>query len=304
MVNQEKVPRFGLSLSSTDRPFELAAQAEDLGFDYVTCGEHVLFPAPTRNSLLVLAGAAACTSRIGLLSAATLVPLYPPVLLAKFVAVLDELSKGRFNLGVGVGGEFPAEFDACDVPVRDRGARTDAALRILADLLEGGAVYEGEPDTRLNPNPITRPPFWIGGRSSAAIERAVRYGEYWMPYLFSAERLERGVRELRLTEREFGRTLGEVGAAVSVFCSVSTDGTVARDWLINAVGSYYSDDFSHRTGFFVVGTPDECRQQVRAYVDAGADVILLHVRSPQSVESEVVDMLASEVLLAEYGLGT
>ena len=61
----------------------------------------------------------------------TLVPLYPAALLAKLTAGVDVASRGRFELGVGVGGEFAKEFEACGVPVDERGARTNEALELL-----------------------------------------------------------------------------------------------------------------------------------------------------------------------------
>src|ERR1019366_10010317 len=97
----------------TDDLHGAARLIEESGFDYLTCGEHVMFHGPTMNAAIVLAYAAAVTKRIKLLTAISLVPLYPPALLAKMTATLDQVSGGRFHLGVGVGGEFPTEFDAC-----------------------------------------------------------------------------------------------------------------------------------------------------------------------------------------------
>lgn len=176
---------------------EVAARAEEQGFDLVACGEHVLFGSPTTNAFVALAAAAAATTRIGLLSAVTLLPLYPPALAAKMAATLDGVSRGRFELGVGVGGENPAEFAACGVPLRERGRRTDSGLDAVRAYLGGETVdVDGEP-TVLDPVPARRPPIWVGGRSEAAMRRAGRAGDVWFPYLCSPDRVTRGLATAR-----------------------------------------------------------------------------------------------------------
>ena len=75
------------------------------------CGEHVMFHVPTANTYISLAVAAGATTRIRLLSAVVLLPLYPAALAAKMGAALDVASNGRYLFGVGVGGEFPKEFE-------------------------------------------------------------------------------------------------------------------------------------------------------------------------------------------------
>ena len=125
---------FGIGLRQVDHLATDAKTAEELGYQFISCGEHVFFYGPADNSLIALAAAAGATDTIKLMSTITLVPLYPAALLAKQVATLDRVSKGRFHLGVGVGGEIPQEFEACGVPVRERGARTNEALQLMKRL--------------------------------------------------------------------------------------------------------------------------------------------------------------------------
>src|ERR1700722_1427185 len=99
-----------------------------MNVDYAFQGEHVFFHGPVSNSLIDLSFAAAATQRLKVLSSVTLIPLYPAVLLAKMTASLAVNSKGRFNLGVGVGGDFPAEFEACGVSTTDRVRTNDIAI--------------------------------------------------------------------------------------------------------------------------------------------------------------------------------
>ena len=108
---------FGTALQTVTDVAGFARQAEELGFDLLGCGEHVMFHGPVGNTFISLSVAAGATQRIRLLSSIVLLPLYPAALAAKLGAALDVASNGRYNFGVGVGGEFPKEFEACGVPV-------------------------------------------------------------------------------------------------------------------------------------------------------------------------------------------
>src|SRR3984893_6576283 len=128
---------FGLKLPDHMDIVAFARQAESMDVDYAFQGEHVFFHGPVSNSLIDLSFAAAATQRLKVLSSATLIPLYPAALLAKMAASLAVNSGGRFNLGVGVGGDFPAEFEACGVPTAGRGRAPDAALEPMTRLWRG-----------------------------------------------------------------------------------------------------------------------------------------------------------------------
>jgi alkanesulfonate monooxygenase SsuD/methylene tetrahydromethanopterin reductase-like flavin-dependent oxidoreductase (luciferase family) len=145
--------RTGLMLGTAGDPGTAAEarRAEQLGFDLVAAGEHVFFHGPTANAFVTLAAAAAVTERVRLLSALTILPLYPMAMAAKLAATLDLVSRGRFDLGVGVGGEFPPEFAASGVPVGGRGTR---AARISARSPAGTCCT------------VTRTRSWPGSRSS------------------------------------------------------------------------------------------------------------------------------------------
>ena len=109
----------------------MARRIEDVGFDSIWVGDHVSFYIPILESLTTLAFVAGVTERVRLGTAVYLVPLRHPTTTAKVASTLDVLSNGRLTLGVGVGGEFPPEFEACGVPVNERGSRTNEGLQIL-----------------------------------------------------------------------------------------------------------------------------------------------------------------------------
>src|SRR5216684_1610441 len=116
---------FGTALPTVTGTAEFARKTEELGYDFLGCGEHVMFHGPVSNTFISLSVAAGVTKKIKLLSSIVLLPLYPAALVAKMGAALDVASGGRYNFGVGIGGEFPKEFEACGVPVNQRGARTN-----------------------------------------------------------------------------------------------------------------------------------------------------------------------------------
>ena len=164
---------FGLKLPDHLDIVTFARQAESMHVDYAFQGEHVFFHGPVSNSLIDLSFAAAATERLKLLSSVTLIPLYPAVLLAKMVASLAVNSRGRFNLGVGVGGEFPAEFEACGVSTTGRGRATDAALDLMMGLWRGEPIgpFESSSGKTLSLDPL---PPGLGGRAQLGNDRPGR----------------------------------------------------------------------------------------------------------------------------------
>src|SRR5262245_55029283 len=135
---------FGAALPSVKDIGDFAREAEALGYDYLGCGEHMMFHGPVPNSLIGLAVAAGATSRIKLMSTVVLLPLYPPMVAAKVTSILDVASGGRYHMGIGIGGEFPREFEACGVPVKQRGSRANEALEVIKKLwTEKNVSFDG-----------------------------------------------------------------------------------------------------------------------------------------------------------------
>lgn len=296
---------FGTGLRSPDGVAEFARRAEDLGFDVLGCGEHVMFHVPTANTYVSLAVAAGATTRIRLLSAVVLLPLYPAALAAKMGAALDVASGGRYLFGVGVGGEFPKEFEACGVPVRERGARTNEALDVIRRLwTERGVSYAGRFNTlndfSIDPMPVqSPPPIWVAGRRDAAMKRAARYGDGWLPYMYTPEQLAASADRIRAFGEEAGRDLSGFRFGLYVFTAVHEDGDRAREMAADRLGRQYAQDFSTLIGkYALAGAPDEVRARLREYVDAGARLVMLSSACPDDYIDENVRLIAEEVIPA------
>jgi probable F420-dependent oxidoreductase len=299
---------FGIGLRRLDSVAEDAINAEKLGYEYLSTGEHVFFYGPIGNSLISLAAAAGATRHIKLMSSITLVPLYPPALLAKQIAALDVLSAGRFSLGVGVGGEFAREFEACGVPVNERGARTNEALEVMKRLwTEDEVSFEGRfttlPGVSLNPKPVQdpHPPIWISGRSDAAMRRCAKYGTGWLPYMYTPEKLDKSLRTIGGYGERAGRE-DPVSPGLFIFFAVHEDRDEAIKMANDRLSIQYNQDFSSLVGkYALAGNPADCIARLQEYVDAGANTIILNSACPGSYMVENERLLAQAVLPAFRG---
>lgn len=216
--------RIGIALRSmgaASRPeviLACARAAEDAGFDDVWVQDHIAIPPDDAEGsdgryldpLTTLAWLASATTRIGLGTGVLILPYRPALPTAKAIATLQELSGGRVRLGVGVGWMQP-EFDALGIPRRERGARTDAVLDLLARgfAAQDDVVIEHGQPFLFRPNPAA-PPIYVGGHGEHAFARAARYGDGWFPMPRSRDDLVAGIARLREHFAATGRGAPEV----------------------------------------------------------------------------------------------
>ncbi len=264
----------------------VAERAEELGYDSLWAGDHISFVNPILDPLVALSVFAAVTERVELGTGVLLLPLRHPALVAKQAASLDWLSGGRLVLGVGVGGEGEQDFLAVGVDRRERGARADEAMAALRVLFGGQeASFRGRfvafSGVTIEPRPARPggPPLWVGGRSQAALRRAGRLGDGWMPIWVSPERFAQGWQEVRRQARQAGRDPEALTAAVVLPARVEDDGLLARrraqEHLSRRYGQAFSEGVIER--YCLAGTPEECLRRLRQYVDAGAAHVVLNL---------------------------
>ena len=166
-----------------------AEWAESAGVDSAWVADHIFHPVQLHECLTTLAFVAARTRTIQLGSGVLLLPMRQVSVVAKQISTLAQLSEGRFLLGVGVGGEWPAEWIAAGVPMTERGARFDEAVPLLRRLFAGETVdFTGRfttlPQVALTPPPPPIP-FYFAGRARPALERAALHGDGWLAYLLT-----------------------------------------------------------------------------------------------------------------------
>ena len=174
-----------------------ARYAEELGLDHIWTVDHIAIPPDDAEGsngryldpLATLAFLAAATRTIDLGVSVLVLPYRPALPTAKWVATIQELSGGRFHLGVGCGWMKP-EFTALDVDRSRRGTITNetiAFIRACFDADDDIMESNGQPFL-FRPRP-SRPPIYVGGMNPPALRRAVQMGDGWMPMGLDAEAL-------------------------------------------------------------------------------------------------------------------
>jgi len=210
-----------------------AVQVEGIGYDLLFSGDHLFMYSPNVEALSVLATYAAVTERIELGTGVLLPALRDPALTAKQVASIDYLSGGRMILGVGVGGEIEQEWQAMEVPIPERGPRTDEYVALMQALWAPEPVnFEGEFRTVRGvvgtPSPV-RPggiPIWVGGRSDAALRRATLH-DGWCAYVCSPRRIRESLA--RIDELMGGERPLEFRTSLVLFVVTDDDAVVEPD---------------------------------------------------------------------------
>jgi alkanesulfonate monooxygenase SsuD/methylene tetrahydromethanopterin reductase-like flavin-dependent oxidoreductase (luciferase family) len=225
-------PRIGYLLPTREQIMEgraetgsllsLATRAEALGYDSIWVGDSVL-ARPRHDPLTLLAGVAGRVPRVALGTAVLLPALRNPVLLAHQVATLDQVSEGRFILGVGIARDVPnirAEFAACGVPFEKRVGRMMEGLRLCRALWTGDAVDLGGrwpvEGGALAPVPYRAggPPIWIGGNTTASLERVGKWFDGWFPNAPDPTRFAAQWGHVHATANAAGRNPAQLSAAM------------------------------------------------------------------------------------------
>jgi len=301
-------PRCGLIVSGQTRDGVLgqARRAEALGFDSLWAGDHVSFHVPLVDSLSLLSFVAGATERVQLGTAVYLLPLRHPTHVAKSAAALDLLSNGRLVFGIGVGGEYPPEFEASGVRVEDRGSRMDEAIPLLRRFwTEERVAHQGRhfrfgPVT-LAPRPARPggPPLWIGGRAPAAMRRAGRLGDGYISTMTAAERYRANLDAIGAAAGEAGRRIESFGTGALLFTVLGKrEEAVARAAAL--LGTIYRRDFKDAAPRYALcGEPADCLETMRRFADAGVRHFVL---APLMDPTELMERAAAEILPEVPGL--
>jgi probable F420-dependent oxidoreductase len=256
-----------------------ARLAEELGFDALWAGDHLACPAPVLDAPGCLSAAAAVTERIGLGFSVMLLGLRTPAWAAKQLATIDALAgPGRLRLGVGVGGEFPGEFEAAGVPVKQRGARLDDALTVLPDLLTGRPVdYDGRvqrvTSPALEPSMATPPPVYVGGRGEPALARAARFGDVWLPMWMSPAKVAE--RSERLAELAALQGRPSPSTALLILTRIDDDAGHARAQAEAHIAGQYRMALDLVERWTLLDSIDGAVQRLAEYAEVGVQEFLL-----------------------------
>lgn len=301
----ESAVRFGLACSL---PYPEAARAtmelvERYGYASVWVGDHIEFQTPILDPIVQLALACAYPSSALLGTGVYLLPLRHPVAAAKQVATLDRVSNGRLVFGVGIGGEFPNEFAAVQVPVRERGARLAEGIEVLRKLWSDAPVeHHGRfydfPPVHLRPGPLRPggPPIWCGGRSTRALERIGRQGDGWIAYVVTPEMYRAGLETIAGAARAAGRAITAFASAHVLFAWLDDSREAGFEFASKALSERYGMDFSSATRRYVAyGRPEDVAERIAAFEAAGVRHFVLDWLVTDVRRDEQMQRFAEEV---------
>ena len=283
------------------------ARVEELGvYESAWTQDSTLGPAPSLAPLEAMTYAAACTTTLRLGCTVFVTTLRNPVLFAKAIASLDQLSGGRVEVGVGSGG-----------PRRPFAAFGLSGERYLARFTEGLALMKAlwtEPSVTFNgdffqlsgasmePKPFQKPypRLWFGGSAEAAVRRGVRLcdaffgaGSSPTPAFASSVAVVRA--ELAASGRTAGFGPGEFPIAKRIYIGIDADGARARARTGDALAAHYGQRVPAIEAAAVAGTPAECIAGVRDVIAAGAEMILF---TPMYDVTEHMELIAAEIIPA------
>ncbi len=309
---------------------DLVSFVEDVdakGFDEIWLGDHVSFAIPFLDPLLMIAQAAVASRRLVFGTGVYLLPLRHPGPVAKMTATLDHLTEGRFIFGVGVGGEFPREYEVCGVPREERGRRLTESIEAIRALWSGRpASYSGRyfsfEDVPMLPPPRQPggPPIWCGGPGPARFPRPRRgpgaappigCGGRRPPALRRAGRLANGYVSYVVTPDMFARALDEIGQAAEaagrgevpfgtghlLFARIDDSYERALDIATESLSRRYAMDFRKAAArYAALGTGEQVAERIRDFHRAGARHVVVDLVGPYDRRSEQIDRFASNVM--------
>lgn len=276
--------------AGVDEIVAVAQACERAGFLYVAVCDHVAIPEQHAASMstdwwdtiATLSYLAAVTERVRLLSHVYVLPYRHPLVVAKAWATLDALSGGRAILGAGAG-HVKGEFAALEVPYAERGRLLDEAIdAVRAALSDEFPSHDGDrwqfQGLGQRPRPVQgRVPIWIGGSSPAAMRRAARKGDGWLPQGPPEMGMAAGIDLIRATREEAGLadepfTIGALSGPLHV-------GEPAWD-----------------AGRCVKGSPDKIAAYLRTYRDLGVDQVQVGFASRSATEMcDQIEAFAADV---------
>lgn len=306
--------QFGLAIRNFVGPGETpdvrglmryAERAEALGFESLWAWDHILLGVkpsfPVLDSLTILTAIAARTERIRLGTGVMVLPLRNPVVAAKVLASLDQVSGGRLILGAAAGW-YAREFDAVGISFKERGRIFERNLDLLLRLWTEDAVTAAVDELNLRdavllPKPVQKPhpPVLVGGYIDRVLRRAGHKGDGWLTYFYTPEGFGRSWRKVLKFAEEAGRDPHGLSAtnqlAIYVGPTKTEAGGPMREWLSTEwdIAKWSDSTIEHA----ICGTADECVEQLRAHIDAGVDRLIL---IPYRYRQEQVEMIASEVI--------
>jgi alkanesulfonate monooxygenase SsuD/methylene tetrahydromethanopterin reductase-like flavin-dependent oxidoreductase (luciferase family) len=303
-MHRRSEPAEGPWLPKIDELVQMVKQVDRCDFDSLWVGDHISMPIPFLDPLQQIAQAAVISRRLTFGVGVYLLPLRNFAPVAKQVSTLDLMTEGRLIFGVGVGGEFPKEYEASGIPHSERGARLSDGIRVLKKFWSGAPVTHESPflkfeNVAMRPTPWQKggPPIWCGGRSKPALRRAARIGDGWHSYAITSDMYRDGLALIKETAEEVGRSFSPFGTGHLLFARVSDDYESALDEAADHLSTRYNMNMrpaAKRYG--AIGTPQDVAEAIRNFYEAGVRHITLDIAGVYERRGEQLERFSSDVL--------
>jgi alkanesulfonate monooxygenase SsuD/methylene tetrahydromethanopterin reductase-like flavin-dependent oxidoreductase (luciferase family) len=283
----------------------LAERAEGLGYESIWVGDSIT-ARPRHEPLTLLSAVAARTKHAELGTAVLLPALRNPVVLAHGVATLDQISEGRFILGVGIASDVPnirAEFVACGVPFEKRVGRMLEGLRLCRALWSGQPVtWNGRwvmENAMVGPVPHRPggPPIWIGGMVRASLERVGQIYDGWFPNAPGPDHYRMQWGTIHQIARDAGRDPASLTGAVYLTLTVDDSSATAEARMDRFMENYYgrpAAEMRARQANYA-GPAAGVVEFLSGFVEAGASHLVLRFAGDHQRHLEAIAKLRDQL---------
>lgn len=286
-----------------DALVEYAETAERLGLSSLWAWDHLFLgarrPFPFYESLTTLSLLVAHTKEMTLGTGVLVLPIREPAVLAKQTATLQLASRGRLTLGLA-SGWYEREFDATAVPFAERGRIFERNLEMLYRMWEEDDLsgeYDGRVfrHVRMLPRPAPRPRVLIGGYVDRVLKRAATKADGWLTYFYAAESFAKSWAKIVSFAEQAGKSESDLANVAQVPFCVGSSYEDATSQVFSYLHDYFDmPEWSDSTPESSVrGTPEQCAEQIQAYLDAGVQHLVF---CPAGYALEQVHRLVEDVL--------
>ncbi|HEU4671322.1 MAG TPA: LLM class flavin-dependent oxidoreductase [Candidatus Limnocylindrales bacterium] len=308
------LPHFGPG-ASYERLFELAPRLAGFGINSVWARDQMGFrgglpwekPGTFFLDPVVALATVAARSDDLLIGTATLTPIRPPLLTAQVVGALSFASRGRYVLGIGLGG-IPRLYSLAGIPWEERHDRFRETIEVIRALQHPDASYHGRyasfEHLTLDPAPPEDLEIWFSGTSPGAIRLTVEYATGWFPGRLPLPVFDRLLERLDASGHELGRRF-KVGLMPLVSIDRDRDTALAKlnveGILTEARGKAswrWMGEFRRAEdlrGIVIAGTVDDAVDDLRALEERGVDQVVLDLRQRPDDLEELLRLIGAEV---------
>ena len=303
-IHREPDDQSGLWLPTIDELVEFVQFVDKSGFDSLWVGDHLSMPLPFFDPFQQLAQAAVASRRLLLGTGVYLLPLRHPGPVAKQVATLDHLSEGRLLFGVGIGGEFPKEYEVAGIPINERGARLTESIEVMRALWRGDSVsYKGKffkfSEVLMTPPPRQKggPPIWCGGRKDPAFKRMGRLADGYVSYVVTPEMYSDALIKIEDAANNIDRNITNFGTGHLIFTRVDDDYETALEVATASLSKRYAMDFRRAAErYAALGTAEDVASKINEFHAVGVRHIIIDLVGPYENRLQQIERFSSEVL--------